>query len=172
MKRLKGWIGVILIWFFGVICGSVVATGGARARFISLVEGGPEKIVDAVVDRLKEDLKLDAGQKEMLQQILIDTRIKLSAIRQQTQPQFEATIAESEQRVRGILNPAQVKKFDEIVTKGRQRWKSTESAAEKSRPASPSAAPSATPRPESAAPSKPEPPKPSTTPEPAGDSAK
>jgi hypothetical protein len=126
MKRLKGFLGVILIWFFGLICGMVVAGGIAHARFLALVEGGPQKIVDVVVERLKNDLKLDDQQKEMLQHIALDTRIKLSAIRSQTQPQVDAALAEATERVRGILNPAQTKKFDEIIRKGRQTWKAHE----------------------------------------------
>jgi hypothetical protein len=122
MKRLKGFLGVLLIFVFGVIVGVVLASAAINQKLRGLVEGGPDKVVDVVANRLRSELKLDESQREMLQQIVVDTRIKLSAIRQKTQPEVAAALAEAEQRVRGILNPDQVRKFDEIVQKGHEKW--------------------------------------------------
>ena len=122
MKRIKGWLGVLLIFLFGVICGGVLASGAARDKVRLLIEGGPDSVVDAVVSRLRRDLKLDHDQEEMLQQIVLDTRIRLSAIRQKTEPEVDGVLSEAETKVRGILHTEQVRKFDEIVNKGHQRW--------------------------------------------------
>jgi hypothetical protein len=122
MKKLRGCLGVFAIFFFGVIFGVVIATGVIRDEVRNVVEGGPDKVVEVVVKRLKNDLQLDKNQQEMLQQIALETRIKLAAIRQQTQPQVAQTLDEAAQTVRGILNPNQIKKFDEIVAKARANW--------------------------------------------------
>ena len=87
-----------------------------------LIEGGPDSVVDAVVSRLRRDLKLDHDQEEMLQQIVVDTHIRLSAVRQKTEPEVDQVLAEAGTKVRGILNPEQVPKFDKIVNKSRDRW--------------------------------------------------
>jgi hypothetical protein len=128
MKRLKGWLGVFLIFLFGVVVGGVLASGAINQKLRAMVEGGPDKVVDVVAARLRSELHLDKQQQEMLHQIVTDTRIKLSAIRQQTQPQVAAALAEAEQRVRGILNPDQMPKFDKIVKKGRERYKTGSAA--------------------------------------------
>ncbi len=126
MKRLKGCIGVFLIFFFGVVVGVAVTSGVIQQKVRDLVIGGPEKVVAVIVHRLKDELDLDHTQQEMLQQIALDTRIKLRALRQQTEPQVEQTLNDAEAKVRGILNPAQIPKFNEIVKRGREKWKSDE----------------------------------------------
>lgn len=128
MRRLKGWLGVFLIFFFGVIVGVAITGGVIHKKVIELIEGGPDKFVEVIVKRLKDDLKLDDSQQEMLQQIAIDTRIKLRAIRQRTDPEVAQTLADAEVKVRGILNPEQAAKFDKIVERGRERWKTKDAS--------------------------------------------
>ncbi len=123
MKRFKGCLGVFLIFFFGVVFGIATTSGVIVKKVRDLVVGGPDAVVEVIGGRLKDELKLDDSQKELLQHIIADTRIKLREIRQQTQPQVEEILAEAEHKVRAILNPGQQGKFDEIVTKGREKWK-------------------------------------------------
>lgn len=126
MKRFKGCLGVFLIFLFGVIVGVAVTNGVIHQKVRDLVIGGPERVVEVIVHRLKDELKLDGGQQEMLQQIAVETRIKLRALRQQTDPQVEQTLHDAEVKVRGILNPDQVPKFNEIVKRGREKWKAVD----------------------------------------------
>ena len=123
MKKLRGCLGVFLIFVFGALFGAAITAGGIHQKIREIVVGGPDKIVQEIVARLNDDLKLDPSQKEMLKAITTDTRIKLSALRQQTQPQVEEVLHEAEMKVRGILNPKQVPKFDEIIKHGRDQWK-------------------------------------------------
>ncbi len=130
MKRFKGCLGVFLIFFFGVLFGCAITAAGINERMLDLIRGGPDKITDGTVKWLKKDLKLDKEQQEMLHQITMDTRIKLRTIRQKTQPEVEQTLVEAAARVRGILNPDQVQKFDEMVQKAMKKWKASEGAPE------------------------------------------
>jgi hypothetical protein len=123
MKKLRGCFGVFLILFFGALFGAAITAGGIHQKIREFVVGGPDKIVDEIVRRLNDDLKLDGAQKEMLKAIATDTRIKLRAIRQQTQPEVEQALHDAEAKVRGILNANQVPKFDDIVKRGRGQWK-------------------------------------------------
>ena len=124
MKRLKGCLGVFLVFFFGVLFGCAITAGLAHQKVLELVEGGPEKITKEMVHRLNKDLKLDGEQQEMLQQIAMDTRIKLRTIRLSTQPEVDQTLSDAADQLRGILNPEQAEKFDRIIQKGREKWKS------------------------------------------------
>src|SRR4030095_10837338 len=114
MKRLRGCLGVFLIFFFGAIVGAAIAYSALIKKVREVVEGGPDAVVAVIVDRLKEELKLDSTQQDMLHKIALDTRIKLRGIRQETQPQVEQTLTDAEAEVRKILTPQQAKKFDEI----------------------------------------------------------
>ncbi len=123
MKKAKGCLGVFLIFFFGMLCGIVITEGVIRDRVREVVEGGPDKVVDVVVTRMNKDLKLDKEQEVKLQQIVGETRIRLRQIRQQTQPEVHAALLEAEQKVRSILYAEQLPKFEEIIRKGREKWK-------------------------------------------------
>ena len=123
MKRVKGCLGVFLIFVFGAIVGAAIASSALLKKVRAVVEGGPDAVVGVIVDRLKEELKLDTTQQEMLHKIALDTRIKLRGIRQETQPQVEQTLTDAEAEIRKILTPSQAKKFDEIVKRGRTKWK-------------------------------------------------
>ena len=123
MKRFKGCLGVFLIFVFGVIVGVGATSGVIVKKVRTLVAGGPDAVVEIIGERLKDELKLDESQKELLRHIIADTRIRLREVRQQTQPQVEETLATAEEKVRAILDPQQQKKFDEIVAKGREKWK-------------------------------------------------
>ena len=128
MKKAKGCLGVFLIFLFGGLFGAAITAGGIHQKVRELVVGGPDKIVEEIVKKLKDDLKLDGSQQEMLKAIATETRIQLRAIRQETQPQVDEVMSRAEQKVRGILNAEQVPKFDEIVKRGREKWKDDETA--------------------------------------------
>jgi hypothetical protein len=123
MKKLKGCLGVFVIFFLGVFVGVAITIGGVHEHVQKLVEGGPDQVVDVVVNRLKKELKLDEAQQVKLQQIVAGTRIKLRQIHERSQPEIEHALSAAENEVRGILYAEQVKKFEEIVRKGRKKWK-------------------------------------------------
>ena len=122
MKRLRGFLGVFLIFFFGVIVGASMTSGAIWKEIHDLIEGGPDAVVAKFSDKLNKELKLDDAQKQMLAQIVTETRIKLRTIRAEAQPQVATTLTDAEQKVRVILNPDQRKKFEQIIAKGREKW--------------------------------------------------
>ena len=122
MKRLRGFLGVFLIFFFGVIVGASMTSGAIWKEIHDLIEGGPDAVVAKFSDKLNKELKLDDAQKQMLAQIVTETRIKLRTIRAEAQPQVATTLTDAEQKVRVILNPDQRKKFEQIIAKGRENW--------------------------------------------------
>ena len=86
MKRLRGVLGVFLIFFFGIIVGVALTGGTIWKELHDLIEGGPDVVVAKLSDRLSKDLKLDDAQKQMLAQIVTETRIKLRTARAGAQP--------------------------------------------------------------------------------------
>jgi hypothetical protein len=126
MKTLKRILGVLLIFFFGVFIGAAITSAGITKKLRDVLIGGPEAVMDVVVNRLNHELKLDDEQKRKLQAIMDDAHIQLRQSRAKVQPEVEATLLEAEQKTRAILYPQQVKKFDEIVSRGKERWKAKE----------------------------------------------
>ncbi len=113
-----------------------------------MVLGGPEAVMDVVVKRLDHELKLDGEQKRKLQSIVDDARIKLRQSRAKIQPEVDGALHEAEERTRAILYPEQVKKFDEVIGKGRDKWKTVGASAATPSPVTPAATPApATPAP-------------------------
>ena len=130
MKRLKRILGVLLIFIFGMIVGGAGASAGFAQKIREVLTGGPEAVVKEVVKRLDEELKLDPEQKRQLLRIADETHIRLRQSRAKIQPEVERTLGEAEGKVRAILYPNQVGKFDKLVHKGGDKWKAKEGGAE------------------------------------------
>lgn len=128
MKRLRGFLGVFLIFFFGVIVGAALTSGAIWKEMHDVIEGGPDAVVGKLGDRLGKELKLDDAQKRMLDQIVTETRIELRLIRADQQPRVSATLATAAHKVRAVLSPEQQKKFDVIVERSRLKWESEPAA--------------------------------------------
>jgi hypothetical protein len=128
MKTLKRILGVLLIFLFGVFIGAAITNADIAQKLRKMLLRGPEAVIDGIVGRLDQELKLDPEQKRRLQVIMDDAHIRLRQSRAKVQPEVEATLREAEERTRAILYPAQVKKFDDLVSKGRERWKEKEGA--------------------------------------------
>ena len=130
MRRLKRILGVLLIFIFGMIVGGAGASAGFAQKIREVLTGGPEAVVKEIVKRLDEELKLDPEQKRMLQGIADETHIRLRQSREKIQPEVDRTLGEAEARVRAILYPNQVGKFDKLVHRGGDKWKAKEGGAE------------------------------------------
>lgn len=129
MKTAKRILGVLLIFVFGMIVGGAGASAGISQKVRDVLTGGPEAVVREVVKRLDAELKLDPEQKRMLQGIADETHIKLRQSRAKIQPEVDRTLGEAEERVRAILYPHQIEKFDKLLHKGGDKWKAKEGAA-------------------------------------------
>jgi hypothetical protein len=126
MRTFRRILGVLLIFLFGVFVGAVVTGAGFTEKIRELVLGGPEAVMNVVVKRLDRELKLDDEQKRKLQVIVDDARIRLRQSHEKVQPEVEKTLHDAEEQTRAILYPNQVKKFDDLIAKSRQRWKAVE----------------------------------------------
>ena len=129
MKTAKRILGVLLIFVFGMIVGGAGASADIAQKIRAVLTGGPEAVVKEVVKRLDAELKLDAEQKRMLQGIADETHIRLRQSRAKIQPEVDRTLGEAEVRVRAILYPNQIEKFDKLLHKGGDKWKAKEGGA-------------------------------------------
>lgn len=123
MRTFVRILGVLLIFVFGVIIGAAGKNAAIAKKAKEVMMGGPESVMEVVVKRLDSDLKLDAEQRRKLQTIVDDAHIKLRQSRARVQPEIDAALSEAEERVRAMLYPNQVEKFDKLVNRSREQWK-------------------------------------------------
>jgi hypothetical protein len=76
-----------------------------------------------VVRRLTGQLKLSDPQVQQLNQIMDDSENKQDQLREQFRPQIEALREETRDRIRKILSPDQVARFNDIVRQYDERMR-------------------------------------------------
>jgi hypothetical protein len=123
MKKLRGCLGVFLIFFLGFVVGAILASGSIYTKVWELIESGPDKVADFTVQRMNDELKLDSLQRREFERIADRTRLRLRAIRYRNQPETDTVIDESSKELRAILTPKQQKKFDDLMNRFRARWR-------------------------------------------------
>jgi hypothetical protein len=123
MKRLRGCLGVFLIFAFGVIVGGVLVGLEAHRDMIKMIDGGPDAVVGKIAKRLKNELDLDEDQKRMLSQIATEAQIKLRTIHARNQPEIDAALSEAADKVRAILKSDQRIKFEQIIGRTQDKWR-------------------------------------------------
>jgi len=131
MKRLKGFLGVFLIFFLGVVFGALLSSGAIYAKVWGLIEAGPDTVAEFTVQRLHRELNLDELQKREFQRIADRTRLKLRAIRYAAQPEVDSVIGSAHADLRATLNPKQQRKLDDVMKRFRERWRAEAPAPEK-----------------------------------------
>jgi hypothetical protein len=115
MKNSKAIVGVILVFMLGAICGGAVTHLVNRTRMEAFVGRGPEAREEMLVKRLTRQLELDSRQLEQIRPIVHETHASIRLIRQQSRPQVEGLLDESQRRISAILRPEQREKFEKII---------------------------------------------------------
>jgi hypothetical protein len=121
MKNYKAIIGVLLVFILGVICGAVVTHVVHRSQMETFVGRGPEAREEMLVKRLTRQLDLDSRQLEQIRPIVHETHANILNIRQQSRPQVEALLDESQRRISEILRPEQQERFAKIIADRKAR---------------------------------------------------
>ncbi len=76
-----------------------------------------------IVAHLKKDLNLNSEQTAEVNQIIKEDFAKVQALMKQTNPQVAAIRKQGRNRIRQILNPTQLAKFDAMVASWHARMK-------------------------------------------------
>jgi Spy/CpxP family protein refolding chaperone len=75
----------------------------------------------AAIDHLERELELTAAQREQMEAILDESWRAGEEIRREVRPRLDRHIAETEQRIREVLTPAQRSRFDALRREHRVR---------------------------------------------------
>jgi len=99
----KAFLGVMMVFVLGV------ATG-AMGFYLSQVRAGGRA---TVVERLTSELSLTPQQQQQVTAILEETKKNYTAIIDPVRPQMETARHDGRQKIRAILSPEQLPKFEE-----------------------------------------------------------
>jgi Spy/CpxP family protein refolding chaperone len=103
---------VLLVFLLGI------AIGGLADHFwggrVWRVHAGPRGR-DRIVSQLTRDLDLSPAQQKQLAAIIDDTRARFQALREPLRPQEDAIRQQGRDRIRAILTPEQLPKFEESL---------------------------------------------------------
>jgi Spy/CpxP family protein refolding chaperone len=117
----RAYLYFIVTFLLGIIVGgaSVFFYGwyGGRWRY----DRGFDK--QRIVRRMSRDLNLNETQVRQLEQIMDDSMRKFMELRKQVDPQFDSLREESNNRIRQILAPEQLTKFNEMLRRFEERRK-------------------------------------------------
>jgi hypothetical protein len=123
VKRLRGCLGILLIFGLGLVVGGFVGfAGGWLALFHKVTKGGPAKVREVLFQRAKDDLKLDDEQRAELWAILKESSKELDEITASVRPATARALGRAEERIRAILKPEQKGRFDAFMKEVRKKW--------------------------------------------------
>lgn len=115
MKNIKAISGVLLIFVLGVASGVLGTHIFYKSRIEALTCGESRGREDHILRRLGRDLSLDGQQRDRVKTILHETREEMKIVRKQYRPQIEAVLEKGHDRIRQILRPEQLEKFEKIA---------------------------------------------------------
>jgi Spy/CpxP family protein refolding chaperone len=116
MKR-RAYLYFVLTFLLGIV------VGGAAVLFYAWNTGHWHRRFDRqhLVRRLTRELNLNDTQVRQLTQIMDETSGKMDDLRHKMDPESDAIRKESQDRVRQILTPEQLTKFNEMVRRFEER---------------------------------------------------
>jgi flagellar basal body-associated protein FliL len=119
MKKRKAIISILIVFLLGSLAGALITHEIYQHRIESFIRGEPKR--ELIVRRLSHQLNLDAAQLSQLRVIVEETYDGIKNVRKQIKPQIEAILESSQNRVRAILLPDQLEKYEKIIAERKKK---------------------------------------------------
>lgn len=122
-SRSKARLIVVSVFVIGFAAGAL-SLNLYQQMTSSRNKGGPRGGAEFLIKRMNEEVGLASDQQEQIKKILDETGEKYREIRKEMdpaiknfEPRFNAVREESRDRIRALLTPAQLPKYEEMVQK-------------------------------------------------------
>ena len=126
-RALKGKIVVFAVFFIGIITGMLIInfyeTRVAGSPPDTSYNRGRSSEIKRDVNRVHDYLGLDQQQRERVNLILEEGREGVRKLRAETRPKFNAIEENTQARIREVLNPGQLTRYEEFRKSVRERRK-------------------------------------------------
>ena len=116
MKPVKPIIGIILIFLFGALSGSITTYMVCRPDF-ETISHSPKRHYkeEKLLRQFTERLNLDNHQTEQVNEIIKETRSEIRLIKRKSRPEIESAVAKSQQRINVLLQADQQEEFKKMI---------------------------------------------------------
>jgi hypothetical protein len=121
-------VSVVLVFVLGAVAGALVTHRIYQQKIENIMKNEPRTRSEFIVQRLNHELHLDTTQLEQLRVIIKDTHTEIKNVRKQFRPQMDEILARSQDKVRAILRPDQLTKYEKIMAERRKRREKEESS--------------------------------------------
>jgi Spy/CpxP family protein refolding chaperone len=113
-SKTKAGILVAVVFVLGVTLGAVGTHYREVGAAPSITKSG-YPVHSEVMKRLSQQVGLTAEQQTQVTAIVDDIRTRMHELASQQKPQADAIRAEGRQRIRAVLTPEQLPKFEEFI---------------------------------------------------------
>jgi hypothetical protein len=121
MKNAKVIGGILFIFVLGIIVGTLMTRMFYEGRIDALVKGDSQAREDETIKRLSRHLDLSDKQRDQVRIIVRETRGEIKVTYKQIRPQITTTLEKSERKIKELLQPGQIVKYDKIIAERKGR---------------------------------------------------
>lgn len=113
-SRLKTWLVLVAVFLLGAVTG-VGLSGVYRSKVNASFRESRARGHEAMFEKIRTDLNLNADQSKEMQKILDETAGDFRTLRGELRPRYEELRLKARGRMRAILNSEQQQKFDSLM---------------------------------------------------------
>lgn len=114
-------MSIIIVFVLGLLAGALLAHKIYQHRVEGIMKGEPRTMRELIVRRLDRELHLDASQLERLRTVVEETHAEIRKVRRQCRPQIEEILSRSQEKVRELLRPDQLQKYEKIIEERKKK---------------------------------------------------
>ncbi len=111
----------MLVLLLGAAAGTLVTHKIYQQKIENIMKDEPRTRSEFILQRLNYELHLDSGQLEQLRIIIKETRAEIKNVQRQFRPQMEEILSRSQDKVRAILRPDQLEKYENIIVERKKK---------------------------------------------------
>ncbi len=115
-----------MVFLLGAMTGALVTHTIYRQKMENIIKDEPRTIREVIVQRLDRKLSLDPAQLEQVRAIVRETHSEMKNVRKQIRPQIDEILTRSQAKVRAILRPDQLEKYEKILAERKKRRETEE----------------------------------------------
>ena len=112
--RLKTWLVLVAVFALGAVTG-VGLSGVYRSKVNASFREGRARDHQAMFEKIRNDLSLNAEQATEMQKVLDETAGEFRNLRGELRPRYEEIRLKARARMRAILRTDQQQKFDALM---------------------------------------------------------
>ena len=113
-SRLKTWLVLVAVFLLGAVTG-VGLSGVYRSKANASFREARGRDRQAMFERIRNDLNLNAEQSKEMQKVLDETSGEFRTLRSELRPRYEELRLKARGRMRAILTAEQQQKFDSLM---------------------------------------------------------